>query len=286
MVRISPTPTLPRRDALVSALLASSVILRPPALAADDTPLAKITNRVSIDVAIGEATPRNIVLGLFGEQAPQSTKLFENLCTGTAPGLSGVSYSNSAVYRIERDRILRGGLVAGNARKEVTRVLDDTGYVRTTYSDAAARFANSDSNGLRHDRAGLLSMPRGGGAFDFGLTLGADPSLDRDNLVVGQLLAGGDVLEALNALPTRQPSKLSELSGLAALWGLRLGVAAGVGGGVAFRLGAPGLGLGAGTIAAAGMSLVGGEPSAQPDLDYKPYTKVRLLRPTVLGAGG
>ena len=32
-------------------------------------------------------------------------------------------------------------------------------------------------------------MPRGGGAFDFGLTLGADPSLDRDNLVVGQLLA-------------------------------------------------------------------------------------------------
>ena len=146
-------------------------------------------------------------------------------------------------------------------------MLDDTGYVRTTYSDAAARFANSDSNSLRHDRAGLLSMPRGGGAFDFGLTLGADPSLDRDNLVVGQLLAGGDVLEALNALPTRQPSKLSELSGLAALWGLRLGVAA------------------TGTVAAAGMTLVGGEPSAQPDLDYRPYTKVRLVQPLVLEEG-
>ena len=174
---------------------------------------------MSIDVAIGEDAPRDIVLGLFGEAGSTIDEIIREFVHRHCARALWRVVLQLAVYRIERDRILRGGLVAGNARKEVTRVLDDTGYVRTTYSDAAARFANSDSNGLRHDRAGLPSMPRGGGAFDFGLTLGADPSLDRDNLVVGQLLAGGDVLEALNALPTRQPSKLSELSGLAALWG-------------------------------------------------------------------
>jgi hypothetical protein len=42
----------------------------------------------------------------------------------------------------------------------------------------ADAYKNGDANTLSHDRAGLLSMSRGGGAFEFGLTPAANTALD------------------------------------------------------------------------------------------------------------
>lgn len=116
--------------------------------------------------------------------------------------------------------------VGGNGRK-VDREIDATGYVRTETLSRADAFANDDSNALPHDRAGLLSMRRGGRAFEFGLTPCANRALDATRIVVGEVLGEADggaglrLLSTLNDLPARQPSAVSELGGVAALYGLR-----------------------------------------------------------------
>ena len=54
---------------------------------------------------------------------------------------------------------------------------------------------------LKHSEAGLLSVRRGGGTFDFGITTGPDPASDADYVVIGRVVDGLDTLAALDALP-------------------------------------------------------------------------------------
>ena len=58
------------------------------------------------------------------------------------------------------------------------------------------------TNAIKHGMSGLVSMRRGGGSFELTLTPHANTALDADNLVVGLVLDGMDVLERLNTLPT------------------------------------------------------------------------------------
>lgn len=108
-------------------------------------------------------------------------------------------------------------------------------------------------------------------------------ALDSDLIVIGEVLDGFDVLEALNELPTRLPSQQRELSGLASLLALKAGVGLGVVGlagrgglgdaGRAFTAVRLSLGVGA-------AALVGGvdDPRIRSRmLDNRPLTKVRLL---------
>lgn len=88
------------------------------------------------------------------------------------------------------------------------------------------------------------------------------------------------LIAELDALPTRQPSKESQYSGLASLLGLRLGLGIGVGG-----LIGPGLGLGTVPAVALGLlaaTAVGSDPRAAPDLAYRPLVKVRLVSADVV----
>lgn len=63
---------------------------------------------------------------------------------------------------------------------------------------------NKDSNLVRHDAAGLLSVRRGGGSFAFTITPRPNLDLDRDEIVIGQVLTseGMELLERLNGLAT------------------------------------------------------------------------------------
>mmetsp|Transcript_63468 Transcript_63468/g.153232 ORF Transcript_63468/g.153232 Transcript_63468/m.153232 type:complete len:108 (-) Transcript_63468:195-518(-) len=64
--------------------------------------------------------------------------------------------------------------------------------------------SNDDANDLSHDAAGLLSVRRGGGSFEFMLTPAANAKLDKEWLVIGQVTEpeGMQVLARLNSLPT------------------------------------------------------------------------------------
>ena len=64
----------------------------------------------------------------------------------------------------------------------------------------APRTPLTESTGLSHDAAGLLSVRRGGGIFDFGITKAPDPDSDADFAVIGRVVDGRSSVEALDAV--------------------------------------------------------------------------------------
>ena len=114
------------------------------------------------------------------------------------PGFPTLTYLGSTASRVEKGKlIVLGKLTAGQAQ-DIERTLDNTGYVRNKLVNLAERFTNTDSNALTHDRAGLLTVVRGGGAFEFGLTPAPNMALDDQRLVIGEVVRGLDVVELLN----------------------------------------------------------------------------------------
>ena len=58
-----------------------------------------------------------------------------------------------------------------------------------------------ESSTLSHDTAGLLSVRRGGGTFDFLITTGPTPEYDAEYAVIGRVTDGMDSLAELDAIP-------------------------------------------------------------------------------------
>ena len=50
-------------------------------------------------------------------------------------------------------------------------------------------------------RAGLLTVPREGGSFDFSITLAATPELDASQKVIGEVLEGFETVRRIGDLP-------------------------------------------------------------------------------------
>ena len=249
-----------------------------------EEPPALVTSMAALNVAIGDAPPCVLKVGLFGDAAPKHVKLFESLCTGELGG--DLSYSGSSISRIERGKLIMAGSLSGGSTRAVEREIDRTGYVRSKIVNRADDYLIvGESNALSHDRAGLVSMRRGGGAFEFAITPAANPALDAERIVIGEALGpeSAELIARLDALPTREPSTQSELSGLASLIALRIGLGVSIGGLIDY-----GLGLGAPVgivLGLAAASAVGNDPRAQPDLAYRPLVKVRIVNARTLGAG-
>ena len=109
------------------------------------------------------------------------------------------SLERSTAVRVVRDEVVvLGALTQAGGTTKIVR-----GQTRPVYTPVQPA-PNADANDLPHDAAGLLSVRRGGGSFEFGLTAGASPALDGDGLVTGEVLdaEGMGVLSRLNALPT------------------------------------------------------------------------------------
>jgi len=145
--------------------------------------------------------------------------LFRGLCgSGELPPELGLTYRSSTCTRIEQGKsIVCGRLSAGSAAR-IDREIDATGYVRSSLVSLAEQYTTSDANAISHDRAGLVSMKKGGGQFEFVLTPAANPALDETNVVIGEVILGMDVLQELDRVPARRPSKDSEVGGL--VWAL------------------------------------------------------------------
>lgn len=205
-------------------------------------PAARVTSRVSFTIKIGTDEPRTMEVGLFGDAAPSSTTLFRELCEGSVPDEPSLTYRYALVTRIVKDKEIVIPPEGEAVDQDVS--IDWSGRVRTKDINKAERFTNSDSNALSHDRPGLVSMRRGGGAFEFRLLPAANPELDTESIVIGQVIEGLDLLQALNEVPVRQPKVETTV----------------------FRA--------LGTVAR--------DPRANEDTVYKPLRKVRILSSTVL----
>eukprot|EP00607_Mallomonas_marina_P005615 CAMPEP_0182430636 /NCGR_PEP_ID=MMETSP1167-20130531/42156_1 /TAXON_ID=2988 /ORGANISM="Mallomonas Sp, Strain CCMP3275" /LENGTH=218 /DNA_ID=CAMNT_0024615967 /DNA_START=164 /DNA_END=820 /DNA_ORIENTATION=+ len=158
-----------------------------------------ITSKAFLDVSINRGTPGRINIGLYGNEAPTGTKIFLSICSGDYD--EGVSYDMSQISRIQKDkRIDVNKFALGSAQKQKT-VIDSTGRIRLANFDRASMAVNNDVNTLTHNKPGILSVPKGGKSFQFTIAPRPNKELDKENLVIGEVLDGMDVVEKINQVP-------------------------------------------------------------------------------------
>lgn len=220
-------------------ILASSAILTSSSAVAADGPI--ITDKIYIDFkgvpnnnndasdAASPTTKDRIVIGLFGNDAPQpvsilkqlvskegyrskckpldTTRLLQkeqleankvyNACLENEDTV-GVNYDYSSVWRVVKDERIDVGAVSG---KFVAREFP----------------LFEGKNNLVHEY-GLVSVRRGNdGGYGFTIFPGQKGSaaaavLDEDNVVVGKVLEGMDVVERLNAMPVVKSSAVNYMA--------------------------------------------------------------------------
>ncbi|KAL7542143.1 hypothetical protein ACHAXR_011567 [Thalassiosira sp. AJA248-18] len=105
----------------------------------------------------------------------------------------GVNYDYSQVWRVVKDERIDVGAVSG---KFIARE-------NPNFEDA--------KSGLTHDAAGVVSVLRGNdGGYSFtifpGGSSGGASALDEDNIVVGRVIEGMDIVERLNSMPVVKSS--------------------------------------------------------------------------------
>lgn len=169
----------------------------------------KITAKCAFDIRIGldsSVQPQRVVIGLFGEDAPVLTKNFLDACAGRVPGEAGQSarYQLATARSISQNRLISfADFVGGNYLFRRTAP-SRGGMVKEEKIPLAGPDTKTDeANDLRHDTVGRVSMPKGGGTYNFLISPVANGAfLDKNNVVVGQVLEGLDCVEAMNAVKT------------------------------------------------------------------------------------
>ena len=192
-----------RCDPTDATCRAGGVEVEAPAIEAVPPPRAKpASERFGLDVSVGGQSVGRIALGLWAESAPASCDAFSQLARGvliSEPGDEPAKLERSAAVKIQRDR----AVVLGDLKNLGGSLRIQAGRTKPVRFPVVPPRNNDADNGLSHDRAGLLSVRKGGGAFSFVLTPKANVELDREFIVIGQILddEGMQVLARLNQLP-------------------------------------------------------------------------------------
>jgi cyclophilin family peptidyl-prolyl cis-trans isomerase len=213
----------------------AAAVLLPTVVSAEDKGLSpEVTDRIYIDFkAPTDAETRRIVIGLYGKAAPRSTRMLKDLVS--SGGLAakcrpretrslqkeqleankvynsciesednGVTYEYGQIWRIIKDQRIDVGSVQG---KFVAREFPTWG----------------DDNGLPQEY-GTVSVQRGNES-GFGFTIQPSKNIESlkllgDNVVIGKVVEGMDVIDQLNDYPVVKSSKLNYMA-LAGTNGLR-----------------------------------------------------------------
>lgn len=174
----------------VLGLVAAALVLS--AAAADAKKKGpKIASKVFFDVEIdGEAAGR-IVMGLY-KGTPKTSENFRALCTGEkGTGEKGkpLHYKGSIFHRVIPNFMLQGGDITNG---------DGTGG-ESIYGDT---FPDENFK-YKHSKVKLLSMANRGpntGSSQFFITTALTSWLDGKHVVFGEVLEGGDVVDAIEAV--------------------------------------------------------------------------------------
>lgn len=219
-----PSAGLLTRRVFASLALSSlaAVAPRSSGAAVAEAPRATATSRASFDLVIARSDgsgetrlddPEPPVRGslefdLFGDAAPATAKAFAEYAGGSDPG-----YGQSQFYARTQDGVLLGGRIAG------VRSVQLFGSPAMQYGERVLPSVAFETNGLKHDRRGLLTRSLAGGFPEFGITLGPTPALDDGaHVVFGAVSGAGSeaLLRELEALPVL--TERSTSTGLADAW--------------------------------------------------------------------
>ena len=152
-------------------------------------PDATTTVRTYMDVAVDGEPAGRLEFGLYGNQVPRTVENFRCLCSGEK-GSDALSFEGAPFHRIIPGFMLQGG--------DTTRG-DGTGGE----SIYGGKFAD-ESFGIKHERAGLLSMANSGpdsNGSQFFVTVAPTPWLDGKHVVFGEATPESmDLVKTLEAL--------------------------------------------------------------------------------------
>ncbi|CAK9210804.1 unnamed protein product [Sphagnum troendelagicum] len=149
-----------------------------------------------------------IVIGLYGNQVPQTVSNFKAMCTGTA----GSSFEGTIFHRVLQGQYIQAGRQGLKEKGEVAS---------PAHLDRNEDSIRSNSFKLKHTRPGTVSLCLSENDDEEGLKLSGDyrnveflittgpgpaPQLDNGNIVFGTILEGMDVVSAISTVPTYKPS--------------------------------------------------------------------------------
>lgn len=194
-----------------------------PSVGVTITPTPDVTAKIRIRYDVQQSAEvkeqGKILLGLFGKEAPVACSIFYALAEGTLSAPCRDPSDASDSQALQRETLVKRGVqrqcLADEAKpvsysgSSVWRIIKgqriDFGSVQGKFASRQAPSTPiTESNGLSHDRPGLLSVPRGGGVFDFTITLASLPELDSTNIVIGEVLGDRAALDYLSDLPVVQ----------------------------------------------------------------------------------
>ncbi|ORY40254.1 peptidyl-prolyl cis-trans isomerase D [Rhizoclosmatium globosum] len=154
--------------------------------------------QVFFSITIGDVPAGKIVMELYDDIAPRTTKNFQVLCQGNTVSEDGIklTYKGCSFHRVIKNFMLQGG--------------DFTNHNGTGGVSIYGEKFEDETFEVKHEKAGLLSMANAGpntNGSQFFITTVATPHLDGKHVVFGRVIKGMGVVRRIENTETNDNDK-------------------------------------------------------------------------------